>query len=181
MKKKKICGRDLLAAICLGLIAVICLASCEAPQESGDQLDSVVEMVSGQHQGTRGEVEETTEKVAVGTSRWKPEDITENVDLDGSSNAGSVSEGRLYFHHSATSALLVEEGTLTWLYSDDKDIFAPFDTGDYVRVGHGMIMETYPGQTYISQIALIEDGNIDSFTDEEWSRLSDAFVGGLER
>ena len=53
--------------------------------------------------------------------------------------------------------------------------------GDYVRVGHGMVMESYPGQTYISKIALLEDGDINSFTDEEWSRLSDVFVDGLER
>ena len=97
--------------------------------------------------------------------------------------SGMVSEGRLYFHSaSKTEALLADsKGSLTWLYSADKSIFEGFDTGDYVKVGHGMIMESYPGQTYISKIALINDGDIDSFTDEEWSRLSGVFVDGLER
>lgn len=122
------------------------------------------------------------DKVTFPTGTWSAEDITENPDYDGNGDLGMVSEGRLYFHISKTEALLVDsKGSLTWLYSDNKEIFAPFDTGDYVRVGHGMIMESYPGQTYISQIALIEDGDISSFTDEEWERLSGVFVGELER
>ena len=121
---------------------------------------------------------------AVGEQICSPEEITQNDALDGDSDEGMVSEGRLYFNSdSKTSALLVDtRGSLIWLYSfDNKEIFTSFDTGDFVRVGHGMIMETYPGQTYISRIALIEDGDIYSFTDEEWSRLSDIFADGLER
>ena len=88
----------------------------------------------------------------------------------------------MYFHVSKTEALLVDStGSLLWLYSSDKSIFEGFDSGDYVRVGHGMVMESYPGQTYISRIALMEDGDISSFSDEEWERLSGVFVGGLER
>lgn len=113
---------------------------------------------------------------------WSPEEITENPDLDGNGNAGMVSEGRLYFHHSKSEALLVDSmGSLMWLYSDVEGIFEPFDTGDYVRVGHGMVMESYPAQTYISQIALVEDGDVYSFTDEEWERLSWPFTEPPER
>ncbi len=147
------------------LVCLLSLASCNASDDvliGGDPL--------------------SRDKVAFPAGPWSPEDITENHDYDGDRDLGMVSEGRLYFHHSKTEALLVDsKGSLTWLYSDNKDIFAPFDTGDYVRVGHGMIMESYPGQTYISQIALIEDGDVNSFTDEEWGRLSEVFVGGLER
>jgi hypothetical protein len=120
-------------------------------------------------------------RTLVPISKTSPEDITEG-ECDGDS--GIVSEGRLYFHgtKTKTEALLVDtKGSLTWLYCDDKSIFEDFDTGDFVRVGHGAIMESYPGQTYISQMALIEDGDISSFTDEEWERLSGVFVGGLER
>ncbi len=109
------------------------------------------------------------------------EDITEG---EGDGDSGMVSEGRLYFQgtKTKTEALLVDtRGSLTWLYCDDKSIFEDFDTGDFVRVGHGAIMESYPGQTYISQMALIKDGDVSSFTDEEWERLSGIFVGGLER
>lgn len=116
-------------------------------------------------------------------SKTLPEDITEGAG-ECDRDSGMVSEGRLYFHgtKTKTEALLVDtKGSLTWLYCDDKSIFEDFDTGDFVRVGHGAIMESYPGQTYISQMALIKDGDISSFTDEEWDRLSDVFVGGLER
>jgi hypothetical protein len=153
--------------LCLVLSAICLLAACNVAEENvgGDQ--------------------KSKDRVTLGTGPWKPEDITENPALDGEMDAGMVSEGRLYFHfsESKTEALLVDSnGSLTWLYSkNDKSIFEAFDTGDYVRVGHGMIMESYPGQTYISQIALIEEGDVYSFTDEEWERLSGVFVGGLER
>lgn len=128
------------------------------------------------------EKEEESESKFVGVVE-NAEDITANSALDGAMDEGMVSEGRLYFMNggSKTEALLVEENTLTWLYCEDKSIFASFDTGDFVRVGHGMIMETYPGQTYITRIALIEDGDINSFTDGEWNRLSDVFSDGPER
>ena len=162
--------KKLILVILALLLVILSLASCttfgKEPLIGGD---------------TKSQDQVTTESQSKGP--WTPEDITENYDLDGDSDEGMVSEGRLYFHPtSKTEALLVDsKGSLTWLYSSDKSIFEGFDTGDYVRVGHGMIMETYPGQTYISKIALIEDGDINSFTDEEWSRLSDVFVDGLER
>ena len=157
----------LVVILCLFLSAVCVFSACNASEENigGDQ--------------------ESKDRVNLGTAPWKPEDITENPALDGDMEAGRVSEGRLYFLSSETktNALLVDsEGSLTWLYSkDNESIFESFDTGDYVRVGHGMIMESYPGQTYISQIALIEDGDVYSFTDEEWTRLSAVFADGLER
>lgn len=119
----------------------------------------------------------------INTGPWRPEDITENPDLDGDSDAGMVSEGRLYFHSdSKAEALLVDsKGSLIWLYSENKSIFEDFETGDLVKVGHGSVMESYPGQTYISQIALIESGDVSAFSDEEWERLSEVFVGGIER
>ena len=127
---------------------------------------------------------EQTEDKNVGEQICTPEEITQNNALDGDSDEGMVSEGRLYFDSdSKTEALLVDTtGSLLWLYSfDNKEIFTSFDTGDLVRVGHGMIMESYPGQTYISRIALIEDGDIYSFTDEEWSRLSDIYTDPPKR
>ena len=161
--------KKMLSLILTLLLTILTLASCTAFEKEPLPNDS----------GSKEPI--TTETKDKGP--WRPEDITENYDLDGDSDEGMVSDGRLYFHlNSKTEALLVDsQGSLTWLYCSDKSIFDGFDTGDYVRVGHGMVMESYPGQTYISKIALIEDGDINSFTDEEWSRLSDVFVDGLER
>ncbi len=100
------------------------------------------------------------------TSLWDPEDITEGEIVD--NDSGSVGEGRIYFHEGKAKALLLDEwGGLTWLYAKDPSIFEPFDTGDYVRVSHGGVMLSYPGQTNISRLALIEDGDESSFTEEE--------------
>ena len=121
------------------------------------------------------EVEAPDEKLS-------PEDITESPDGSCDSDSGMVSEGRLYFHYTKNEALLVGEGgNLTWLYSEKSGAFDGFDTGDLVRVGHGYVMESYPGQTYISAIALVEDGNVYSFTDEEWESLGFAFAELPER
>lgn len=107
----------------------------------------------------------------------KPEDATESPDIDGDS--GTVSEGRLYFVGTRDKALLLgEDGALTWLYADDAKLFEGFDTGDRVSVSHGAIMMSYPGQTHISRVVLIEDGDASSFTDEEKAlleRVSDGF------
>ena len=159
-----------LSLILATLLALFALVGCVAFEEEP--------LIGGDTKSKDRETRETQE-----TGPWKPEDITENPALDGDMDEGMVSEGRLYFMNggSKTEALLVEENTLTWLYCEDKSIFASFDTGDFVRVGHGMIMETYPGQTYITRIALIEDGDINSFTDGEWNRLSDIFSDGPER
>ena len=94
-----------------------------------------------------------------------------------------VSEGRVYFHFDQKSnALLVDsKGSLLWLYSNEEGFFDDYDTGDYVRVGHGLVMESYPGQTYAEKIVLLEDGDISSFTDEEWERLSGVFAEPIER
>jgi hypothetical protein len=152
--------------ILCGLLVLSCLCAVACGAKAGE-----------------ADSEQTGDETLVGIP-WKPEDITENPALDGDSDEGMVSEGRLYFDSdSKTEALLVDsEGSLLWLYSfDHKEIFSFFDTGDLVRVGHGMIMETYPGQTYITKIALIEDGDVYSFTDEEWSRLSDIYTNPPQR
>ena len=92
-------------------------------------------------------------------------------------DSGMVSEGRLYFHGAKTEALLIESGgSLLWLYSNDVKAFEDLDTGDYVRVGYDYVMESYPGQTYIDWITLVEDGDVSSITDEEWERLDEVFV-----
>jgi hypothetical protein len=91
-------------------------------------------------------------------------------------DSGMFSEGRLYFHVFKSEALLVDsKGSLIWIYSEIDGFFEGFDSGDYVKIEHGFVMESYPMQTYASNIELIEDGDIYSFTDEEWERLSWVF------
>lgn len=83
-------------------------------------------------------------------------------------NSGNISEGRLYFSKNREKALLVsEEFGLNWLLVRDTSMFDGFDTGDYVRVNHGAVMMSYPGQTNISKLTLIDDGSVSDFTDEE--------------
>lgn len=119
---------------------------------------------------------ETGEKDTV-----EPDNYNGETDKD-EYNSGMFSEGRLYFHTSRKSALLVDsKGSLLWLFADNENFFDGFDSGDYVRAEHGHIMESYPGQTYVSEIEMIEDGDMSSFSDEEWERLSSVFVDGLER
>ncbi len=89
---------------------------------------------------------------------------------------GSVSEGRLYYHDTGV-LLLKSDGSLMWLLEKEGiDLLRYFATGDYVRVGHGAVMESYPEQTYISRMALIENGSPSSLTDEEWERLAEVIT-----
>jgi len=107
-----------------------------------------------------------------------PEDITESTVVD--NDSGAVSEGRLYFGSSKNKALLLSaDGVMTWLYAKDESVFDRFETGDLVRVSHGGVMMSYPGQTNISKIALLEDGDISSFTEEEIAIL-EAVIDGFE-
>ena len=86
--------------------------------------------------------------------------------------SGLVSEGRLYYHGTGV-LLLKSNGSLMWLYERaGVDLLCHFATGDYVRVAHGEVMESYPEQTYITRMALIENGSSSSITDEEWERLA---------
>ena len=86
---------------------------------------------------------------------------------------GLVSEGRLYYHDTGV-LLLKSNGSLMWLYEKEGvDLLSYFYTGDYVRVAHGEVMESYPEQTYISRMALVENGSPSSLTDEEWERLAE--------
>ena len=87
-------------------------------------------------------------------------------------NSGSAGEGRIYFPEKRDKALLLDNyGGLTWLYAQDKSIFDGIDTGDYVRVNHGGVMLSYPGQTNISRITLLSDGDESDFTDEEMKMI----------
>lgn len=151
--------------IACALAAIVCLfimSSCELmgdePNIGGDPLSK--------------------DKVTTNNGPWTVEEITEGImGADNERDSGMVSEGRLYFHNTKTEALLIDStGSLLWLYSENKGIFDSFDTGDYVRVGHGFVMESYPGQTYISKIALIEDGDVSSLTDEDCDKLEEVFV-----
>ena len=113
-----------------------------------------------------------------GQTTSEPDDVPDEPAKD----SGMFSEGRLYFHVFKSEALLVDsKGSLTWIYSETEDFFEGFDSGDYVKIEHGFVMESYPGQTYASAIELIENGNIYSFTDEEWERLSEVFADPPER
>lgn len=151
--------------IACALAAIVCLcimSSCELmgdePNIGGDPLSK--------------------DNVTTNNGPWTVEDITEGImGADNERDSGMVSEGRLFFYHTKSEALLIDsKGSLTWLYSDNKNIFNGFDTGDYVKVSHGYIMESYPAQTYISRIALVEDGDISSLTDEDWEKLEGVFV-----
>ena len=104
------------------------------------------------------------------------DNFEESADASANSVAGLVGdmiiEGRLYFHGSRNSALIVRsDGGILWLHADSEDFFKDLDSGDYVKVGHGPVMTSYPGQTHAESIALIKDGDIYSFTDEEWESL----------
>lgn len=118
----------------------------------------------------------------VNTGLLTVEDITEaNDGEECDKDSGCISEGRLYFHTSGSSPLLLDSnGSLMWLYSEDESVFEGLESGDYVKVSHGYVMESYPAQTYASQITVIESGDISSFTDEEWERLEGVIVG-IER
>lgn len=149
-------------ACCMAAIVCLCLmSSCnltgDEPNIGGDPLSK--------------------DKVTANTGPWTVEEITEGkAGEDSEKDSGMVSEGKLFFYHTKSEALLIDStGSLLWLYSDIDGIFESFNTGDYVRVGHGYIMESYPGQTYISKIALIEDGDVSSLTDEDWDKLEGVF------
>ena len=144
------------ATVCIGIMSS-CELTGDEPNIGGDPL--------------------SMDNVTADKGPWTVEEITENPDLDGSRDSGCVSEGKLFFYRTKSEALLIDSnGSLTWLYSDVDGIFEPFNTGDYVRVGHGYIMESYPAQTYISKIAIIEEGDESSLTDEDWDKLDDVFV-----
>ena len=110
------------------------------------------------------------------------ESAEEKVDDISGLGGQLISEGRLYFHNSKKSALLVtSDGGFMWLHSREDNFFEGFDSGDYVKVGHGAVMESYPEQTYVEGIILIEDGDIYSFTDEEWEGFAWIFSEPPER
>ena len=91
----------------------------------------------------------------------------EEVDSD----SGIECKGKLYFSSPGDrNPLLVVDGgaNLIFLSAEDETIFDGFKSGDVVIVEHGYVMESYPGQTYISKITLIENN---PFTDDEWQAV----------
>lgn len=152
--------KQFIAAFVAVLSAACLLSSCGTPGE---------ELFGGDRK--------SKDKVSDEKGPWTAEEITESRVVD--NDSGAVSEGRLYFGESRKKALLMSaDGVITWLYAKDESIFAPFDTGDLVRVAHGGVMMSYPGQTNISRLALLENGDASSFTEEELARLmsvSDGF------
>jgi len=61
------------------------------------------------------------------------------------------------------SYLLIRGNSPTELHnaSGDENLFEGIDTGDEIEVTSSMIMQTYPGQTYIYSIKKLSDGSID--------------------
>ena len=152
-------------AIVLSFTFILTLAGCQNPSTTDD---------SGSSQ------EETTTDPSSATQEypsWRPEEVTvsdPDGDDDLTSKSGIISEGRIYIIQG--QVLLVSgKNSPMWLYPDVKNMFHGFSTGDLVRVNHGMKMETYPMQTYTSQIALLEDGDVSDITDEMWSVI-DGFI-----
>ena len=85
-------------------------------------------------------------------------------------------EGRLYFHNGKDQAMLIDSnGSLICLSSDTKGAFEDFNTGDFVEVKCGAMLESYPAQTTISEIKLIKRGDESSITAEEWEKLSEVY------
>ncbi len=86
--------------------------------------------------------------------------------------------GRLYFGKDKSQALLVDSnGILIWLYPVKSGMFDSYDTGDTVTVVHGPVMLSLPGQTNVSHVSLIEDGDESVFTEEELAEIMKVIEG----
>lgn len=145
-------------------VAIVCLCIMSSCELTGDE-----PLIGGDPL--------SKDNVTENNGSWTVEEITEGKAGEyNEKDSGMVSEGKLFFYHTKSEALLIDStGSLTWLYSENKNIFDGFDTGDYVKVSHGYVMESYPAQTYISRIALVEDGDVSSLTDEDWDKLEGVF------
>ena len=86
--------------------------------------------------------------------------------------------GRLYFGKDKSQALLVDDsGMLLWIYPVKEGMLEPYDTGDRVTVTHGPVALSLPGQTNISSISLISDGDKSAFTEEELEEIMKVIEG----
>lgn len=55
--------------------------------------------------------------------------------------------------------------------SSDKHLFDSLETGDKIKISHDEIMETYPAQTYVYKIKLIEKGCLNEVRPETLKQL----------
>ena len=86
--------------------------------------------------------------------------------------------GRLYFGKDKSQALLVDSnGILIWLYPVKSGMFDSYDTGDTVTVVHGPVMLSLPGQTNVSHVSLISNGDESVFTEEELAEIMKVIDG----
>ncbi len=86
--------------------------------------------------------------------------------------------GRLYFGKDKNGALLMDDhGVLMWVYPIESGMLDSYDTGDRVTVTHGPIMLSYPGQTNMSGITLISNGDKSVFTEEELEEIMTVIDG----
>lgn len=96
----------------------------------------------GDTQANADRNEQTASDKDISDGKDPVDDPTQSDKTD--ANSGMFSEGRL-FCQSKKSALLVDsKGSLTWIYSETEDFFEGFDSGDYVKIEHGFVMESYP-------------------------------------
>jgi hypothetical protein len=86
--------------------------------------------------------------------------------------------GRLYFGKDKNGALLMDDnGVLVWVYPTDSGMLESYDTGDRVTVVHGPVMLSYPGQTNISSVSLVSDGDESAFSEEELAEIMKVVEG----
>ena len=86
--------------------------------------------------------------------------------------------GRLYFGKDKSQALLIDNnGILIWLYPTQSGMFDSYGTGDTVTVVHGPVALSLPGQTSVSHISLISDGDESLFTEEELAEIMKVIEG----
>jgi outer membrane protein assembly factor BamB len=86
--------------------------------------------------------------------------------------------GRLYFGKDNSQALLLDSnGVLIWHYPVKSGMFDSYDTGDTVTVVHGPVMLSLPGQTNVSYVSLISNGDESVFTEEELAEIMKVIEG----
>ena len=120
-----------------------------------------------------GESSTDGETSTVGETLRQPEE--ESVEM---TEGGVETSGRLYFGKDKSRALLIDDnGILIWLYPVKDGIFDDYDTGDRVSVIHGPVALSLPGQTNVSGISLISDGDESVFTEEELEEIMKVIDG----
>lgn len=108
--------------------------------------------------------------------------VCETTDIEEESTEtiedGVRTAGRLYFGKDKSRALLIDDyGILIWLYPVKSGMFDSYDTGDTVTVVHGPVMLSLPGQTNVSYVSLISNGDESVFTEEELAEIMKVIDG----